>query len=290
MACTMLLSIPIVYAADQPYMGGHFNYLSFASDLVIMNICFDADYTEFPSNYWLGGVSSVAGASSGTTPSGWVYQNAVTLDDDNNVIWCPQSWYILDPDEPVYYWEVGVGDGNDISWYVKTQKKDSVGKIRYKVYWYATFNQLEHDSPYVYTKTHDTNDDNLIVGDRIRYYEGEYKQYLHFQFGVESNYKIDETNWEVLNDHIYYYDDSLEEWKYKPGSSCTFASSYITYYGPYSLKVGKCTYTGVNKEYSGPKSRVNWKYTGTTLPNFSTLWSGSGSKSDVVSKPYSTTD
>jgi hypothetical protein len=208
-------------------MGGYFDYSYFSTKKVLIEVAFNADYSEFPSTYWLGGVSSVAGAYNSTYPSGWTYQNGVALNSTNYVIWSPQSWYIFseNPNEPEYSWSDLVGNGNDIGWYVRTVKDDVNGHIEYKVFWYPTFLSFDHDAPTVYTRSHDTNDINLFVG--IMSYAG--VVFKHFQFGVESNVAIDETNWEVLNDHICYYDSSSSLWKYKAGKSVQGADAYLTY-------------------------------------------------------------
>jgi hypothetical protein len=102
----LLFVVPEQVIGQQPYMGGYFYYSYFSSKRVLIEVHFDADYTQFPNGYWLAGVSSVAGASSGTTPSSWMYQNGVSLTRDNVVSWAPQSWKM---DQKLYYMQQQVG-------------------------------------------------------------------------------------------------------------------------------------------------------------------------------------
>ncbi|MBO8183539.1 MAG: hypothetical protein H0Z28_12260 [Archaeoglobus sp.] len=257
-----------------PYMAGYFSGSATTTYQVIFDVNFaGTDSSQIPSNKWLGAVLSVAGGS-GLTPSGWIYQNGVILYSDNDVNWAPQAWY---GSSRIYYQNVPIGDGNYVAFYERIDKEP--GEIKYRAYVYRDPLQYDRDIPTIYSWDHPTNDNNFIVG--TQYHNG--KWFKHLQFGVEGNSIISETQWKELNEHIAYYNGY--SWRYLPAYVTYGSVAYITWIGDNPYKVGGQTYTGVNLDYSS-SDRVKWKYTGSTIRNEVTLWSGNGYVSDSVSKPY----
>jgi len=94
------------------------------------------------------------------------------------------------------------------------------------------------------------------------------------QFGVESQSAIvNSVNWKVYQFDIAYY-GSDGQWHYVPAKSIEGSASLITYNDTQPYGVGGYDYTGVNAEKSN--DNVNWKYTGSTIGNDVSLWTGSG--------------
>lgn len=243
---------------------------------VILDVNFaGTNASQIPDGRWLGGVASVAGGN-GLTTTGWVYQNGVALFNDNDVIWAPQAWYngVIPPGR---YYSKWVGTGDYVSFYERIDIGS--GSLVYRAYVYQDFLQGERDAPTIYSYWHPTNDSNFLVGRRTHLGY----PFKHFQFGVESNTRINETAWRELNNHASYYNGT--NWLYLPGYVTWGTTSYITWIGTLPYGVGGEVYTGVNEYYAG-RDMVCWSYNGTTIPDDSQLWSESGIVSDTVSKPY----
>jgi hypothetical protein len=87
--------VPLQVDAAQPYVGGYFLHGVVKSTSVLLRVDFQRTDTDeapiFP--HFVGPITSVAGSSSGTEPSGVVYQNLVGLRNNNLVTWQPQAWY-----------------------------------------------------------------------------------------------------------------------------------------------------------------------------------------------------
>jgi len=236
----VVLALVTAQVSAGPYMGGYLKRSAVASNSVLLDVNYqETDASEIPSGKWLGGVASVAGAD-GLTPSGWIYQNGVSLFSDNDVIWAPQAWYGGPP--PAEYHDEPAGDGDYVAFYERIDIGS--GTVFYRLYAYPDFSHFDNDDPYTYTWYHSTDDGNFLVGRQWhvdRYFK-------HFQFGVESNVTINETAWEELNDNPCYYDGS--GWRYTEGRVCNGTSSWITWEGVYAYRVGGVTYTGVNTKYT----------------------------------------
>jgi len=269
---------PSVVAQGQPYMGGYLRDTVRTTGKVLLTVDFKGtDPSQFPSySTWLAGVASIAGAVM-ETPNGWTYQNSVHLFKDNTVFWAPQAWYRT---EQKYSYIKHVGYGHYYAFYVRMDMGHD--KVIFKCYTYTDYRAWREDLPATSSWNCPTGATNFLVG--RRYHNGVYVK--HFQFGVESNSRIYTTSWKVLNDNPSYYADGL--WRYLPGYVCWGGggSSAITwdYAGTYC--VGGLTYDGVNKD-SSSNDMVRWKFTNSTIADDSQLWSGSGTVSDVVTKPYS---
>jgi len=150
--------------------------------------------------------------------------------------------------------------------------------IVYKVWVYATSSSLQNDRPDAFgTWNHTASDNNFIVGRQQQ--TGVWVK--HFQFGIESNIAITETNWRVRNINPSYYDGA--NWRYLPGH--VTLGGEITWIGIDVYRVGNETYAGVNTYYT-QNDQVGWQYTGVTIPDDTQLWSGSGIVSDIVRQPY----
>lgn len=155
----------------------------------------------------------------------------------------------------------------------------SDSRVYYRCYAYHRVEDYMYDSPWIYSWDHSTTDDYFLVG--VRQYYGVWIK--HFQFGVESNYAIDTTNWNVANSKMCYYDGT--SWRYLPGNVCWRTSSAITWIGHSIIFVGSNNYWGVNTGFTST-DYVTWEYTGTTVIDDSQLWSSSGTVSDYLRKPY----
>jgi hypothetical protein len=271
----LLLALVAPQVSAGPYMGGYLKRSVTSSKSVLLDVNYqETDAGEIPDGKWLGGVASVAGAD-GLAPSGWIYQNGVLLESDNDVIWAPQAWH--GGDEPEEYHDEAVGDGDYIAFYERMDIGS--GTIYYRLYRYPTFWHFDNDDPLISEWYHSTDDGNFLVGRQWhvdRYFK-------HFQFGVESNVTISETEWEVLNDNPCYYDGS--DWRYTEGRVCNGTTSWISWEGVYAYRVGGVTHSGVNTKYTS-NDQVCWNYSGQTIGDDEQLWSGSGTVSDAVSAPY----
>lgn len=273
----MLVFIPLEAGAG-PYMGGYLKCSVVTPNNVLVSINYQTTQPgQIPSGKWLGGVASVAGAS-GSAPSGWTYQNVVALFNDNFVYWAPQAWY--GDSQQWYHNEVYVGLGDYVAFYERMDIRS--GTVYYRLYVYRDDWDWDADEPVLYTWDHSSEESsNFLVGGRS--YGGVY--FKHFQFGVESNYAITETDWEVLNDQPSYYDGT--DWRYTEGRVCWHDSSAITWIGTEGYGIGDANYSGVDTKYTS-NDRVCWEYTGQTIGDDSQLWSGSGTVYDDVDTPYIT--
>ncbi|MEM2286851.1 MAG: hypothetical protein QXS51_03585 [Thermoproteota archaeon] len=232
---------------------------------VIFSFTYSAPASSFPSGRWLGPVLSVAGAASGTTPSGLIYQSGAALLRDNSVTWAPQAWYGA---SRVQYKEFpNIGTGNSILFV--TRMDIGSGTVLYRLYVYRSWSDYDNDVPVIYQWSHSTNDVAFLVGNRS--YGG--FNIKHFQFGVESNQPINGIDWLVTNTNMAYYDGS--KWRYLPGYATLGNVSHITWIGNYIFGIGGTEYRGVNVGYNSTDT-VWWRYTGTTVKEGKLLWSGSG--------------
>jgi hypothetical protein len=281
----ILLLFPLSQvSAVQPYMGGYFDSwaISTTNKVLLMVNYQSTEASEIPQGKWLGGVLSVAGSHSiFNAPSGWVYQNMVTLSGDNSVKWAPQAWY---GDDQEHYTVKSVGTGDYIAFYERMDVSSET--MYYKLYAYPTFWHFDYDTPVIHTWDHSTDDVKFIVGDQSQMG----LEFRHFQFGVESNSRITETHWEELNDKPSYYTGG--NWLYQPARVChAEGSSLITWIGDSVYGIGGETYDGVNIKYTAD-DQVCWYYRGCfwfwcwTVADDKILWSEGGIVSDFVSRPY----
>jgi len=270
----LLVLVPVQVEAG-PYMGGYLKENANITDRVLVTVNYAGTQADqIPYYTHLMGVSSIAGGS-GLSPSGWTYQNVVGLMRNNHVYWQPQGWYENSQEYPGPIWDVGRG------YYLFYYERMDIayGKVIYTLYVYQDSTAYNNDEPtYIYLWSHPTSDSNFLVG--RQWHSGNW--YKHFQFGVESEQAFTTTNWQELNAHACYYDGA--DWRYTEGRVCHGDTALITwtYQG---WAVGGSTYDGVNKTYSFD-DWVCWNYSGTTIPDDSQLWSGSGIVSDTVFKPY----
>lgn len=194
-------------------------------------------------------------------------------------MWIPQSWegasqeYTSTP--------LDVGDGDLIRFYTRIEINDDYGML-YRVYTYDTYGWY-YDDPTTYDWSHATDESSLRVG--YEYNNG--IKHKFFQFGVESNTAITNTDWQVVNDNpCYHYSGTT--WQYKAGKVCQGIAP-ITWIGNNSYGVGGENYTGVNIDHSQPYE-VIWEYAGTTAADEASLWTETGTISDSHTTPYEIID
>jgi hypothetical protein len=275
----VLLIVPFRVGLSNSYMGGYFNYnLRFTTTKTLVSINYqNTQPSQIPSgNNYLTGVLSVAGADDNSTPTGWILQNCVGLFNDGEVDWAPQEWY---QGQEVDYRQIPVGYYNYPAFYVRIDT--TATKLQYKIYTYTSAFDIEHDNPRynIWETNLPNNTKKLLVGTQT--HNG--IMFKHLQFGVESPSTIT-TSWELLNSKPCYF-NSVGGWSYLACNATYGPTSYITWIGSYPYVVGGQTYTGVNTSYSY-NDTVCWKHTGSTISDNAQLWSGSGSVSDQVSRPY----
>jgi len=269
--------------AAQPYMGGYLSNCRRPTNKVLLKVNFgETNASRIPGYKFLMGLTSVAGAD-WFTPSGWMYQNAITLYYDNSVWWAPQAWSQGDMKYHWYYRIYGDDAGDFEAFYEKTIINPG-NNVNYTLFIYRTEEELKADSPYwTYVYNHPTQDSNFLVGTWP--HNGKWVKF--FQFGVESNFCVTETEWEVLNDKACYYDEYMSgpNWRYWGGRVCHGDTSYITWTGSQNWLVGGNKYSGVDA-LETHNDFVLWRWMGTTIEDNSYLWTGWGVVDDIVDRPY----
>jgi hypothetical protein len=152
--------------------------------------------------------------------------------------------------------------------------------VTFKCFAYHYIQQYgQSDAPIIYSWSNITTDNNFLVGRQI--ISG--YAFKHFQFGVESNQKIVNQSWSLINKKPCYYDGS--NWLYTPANVTWGNTSLITVYGGYGWVVGGNLYDGVNQDFVS-NDFVEWKFTNSTIADDAQLWGTSGTVTDVVTKPY----
>ena len=270
LVCTLT---PQTARAEQPYVGGYFDY-SFQllySTSVLAYHTFDLDPTQIPVGHWLGSLTSVAGGNfTGFPPSlyptGWVCQNVVALERDNDVLWAPQAWYEGEMEE---YHVEEVGTGDYVRFYTRTGVSGDY--MAYSCYAYEDEADVLNDTPELYQWSHSTSDTCVLVGTETY---GGYK-YKYFQFGVESSCPI--ADWQIIHRNPCYKSGST--WYYKNAAILSRCQSLITRIGSTRYLIGGTDYLGAYV-FDSETCQVTWGCTGETL------WSGTGTIDDDVEDPY----
>jgi|GEM_PF-1920656 len=280
LATSFFLSSIAQVTADQPYVGGYLDGTVVNGSRVIADVYFrDTDYSSIPSSKWLGTVISVAGALNNnpiTNPSGVVYQNGLLLLSNGSVRWAPQAWLI---GYPLCYYEKSVGNCYYVAYYERIDI--SSPSVTYKIFAYPSGQSHDNDNPAIYTWLNQTyaGDTTFLIGKQL--HDGVY--YKHFQFGVESNQRITETQWSVGNNMVAYYNGTA--WYYYSGKTATYGNNAITWASGSAWGIGGEAYAGVDAVETDAQY-VRWNYTGTSVSNDVSLWTQSGISYDWVSKPY----
>jgi hypothetical protein len=283
-AAVAVLACPLV-AAQHPYVGGYFQSSVMTTNKVHMGITLSMnDPSQIPTPYgWLDGITCVAGGS-GTTQTGYVYQNPVKILNNGSAIWWPQKWYLGNP-----LWDKAktVGAYNWVAFHVRTDIAS--GTVTFKCYAYWRPEQYGmSDAPVIYTETVSTSDSNFLLG-RVNHYDTNpnrppgWHWVNFFQFGVESSVPL--TNWDIIDKKPCYF--SAGSWHYLPTYVNQGTDSDIVW-DPSSgahIGIGLMAYAGANKGFVADDF-VEWKYTGTTIQTGTQLWGGSGTVTDVVRFPY----
>ncbi len=160
------LVVPQTVLANQAYLGGYFDGTPVQTNKAMVSVDFmGTDASQIPSNDWLGAVISAAGAN-GTTITGWIYQNGISLYRNNTVWWAPQSWYLGSKEWPCDL--ISVGSNSTVAFYLKIEQTST--QTRYKIYIYPTDAAYDSDRPTVYTYTNTTTtSENLLVGKQLHY-------------------------------------------------------------------------------------------------------------------------
>jgi hypothetical protein len=288
--CALLISPAGVSAqGDHPYVGGYFDCSKASTSGVLACQQFIMDASKIPTNQYMMALISVAGAS-GSSPTGYIYQNPVTLVQSNSVTWDPQVWL---EDQLQDWYSVSVGTGSAPGYYTRVSYSSSHQEMLFTCFAYRDWTSWYNDTPYIYSWYGPyTGDTTLWYGRQTHLSE----KYKHFQWGVESSVLITQTAWQVVNQYTCYH-DSGTVWKYKNAKVCNWYAwpptypngSLITWDAHYAMWVGSSAYTGASVYFTQPYE-VIWKYIGggSTPPDEYVLWSGSGTISDSRVQPYST--
>jgi hypothetical protein len=272
-------------------MGGYlYRWGRYKVEKVLLRVEFNAEAYKFGYNY-LSGLTSVAAGTSTGYPTGRIYQNPIGLYADDKVYWRPQTWFGTQME--FYREQLYVGRSDYPFWYERTEISGDTAPydVIYRLYEYSHPVFVEYDIPIIRHWSHETNDPSLLVGKSFFTPTSElpYVYVKHFQFGVESNNRITTDDWEMIQDKASYYDGA--NWRYNSGRVCwgdyqSPTGSWITWLGGTAYCIGGATYDGVGK-IGTYTDRVRWNYLGTTIPNDSYLWYGSGIViDDDVQKPY----
>lgn len=276
---TMMLSTLHLVSANE-YMGTYFDCSKTTTDRVITSIDFAGTiYANIPNNKSLSGVLSVASANSSAGAVGMVYQNALHLFNNGTIFWAPQYWF--GGGEMTKYYDDVTSYGNYEALYLNMQLDDSNNLVRWKAYIYDDAQDIDRDSPTIYTWTQsDIFETYFLVGKET---VGSY-EYYYFQTGVES--QIDLTCTWKLDTAWFGYHNGVG-YSYRTGKSIRGLEARITYTGSNPYFVGGSTFNLADNDYS-TYDRIRWKKGSSTLTSHTTLWSGSGDPEDYapVSSPY----
>jgi hypothetical protein len=280
----MLLNITVPYAtADQYYMGG---YQPSGAVYTTTKVIFDCDFKNVDPSIISSSSNLIAGAwvngGDGTTPGRYSYENPFFLYRTGQVKWIPQIWRT--GTLVAYVGNINVGYNTYECYYGRMDMVIGEDKVYFKAFIYADELSLQRDTPTTYTYWHViplSEDNNFIAGTQT--YDD--IQFKHFQIGVESLYRVTQE-WSVRIGHSGIWKDNA--WKYYPCKSIRGDISFICYDPIADLvgRVGGLSYTGVNKQTSSA-DLVVWKYTGTTLPSYTVLWSQTGTIDQTQATPFS---
>ena len=155
--------LSLVYAS-QPYMGAYFDETKASTIKVIFDAGFPlTDGTDLDSGNNIQSVISVAGGD-GTSPTGWCYQNTFGLVENDDVKWCPQTYY--GSSQEYARIQATIGDSDYVFFFGRIDYDDANGKIKYQAWTYEDEWDVEHEVYTNYTWTHDIPDGeaNFIIG------------------------------------------------------------------------------------------------------------------------------
>jgi hypothetical protein len=242
--------------------------------------------TTTPRSGWLASVFSTASFSStgATSPTGWIHQQAVTLDDTTNNL---EAWYNVwsttgCAECPSTFQVIGThGTGNsDVNFTYTLMTVDST-QVHY--YYEPTTIGGSVTSVLVdYTKSSDSDPTNAFsLGTFTKSISGTNYKFKHFQFGVESNavvtqtYKVKQYNMLVGTAGVV--QSIPAKTAEADAGTDEINESWITYFGTSGRsKVACCDYTNANTDANSedstiPKGTLFWKKS-TMTPAGTQLW------------------
>ena len=272
-----LIELMIIAVIPSPisanvYLGGYCTNSPCIDTTHVIMDCRIPPGVPVPSGNFLAGVLSVAGVKGGSL-SGWIYQIA-TLRGPSNLDWDTNSWNM---GSIVDAYESSLPDAG--SWLAIYVRMDMGGTSSYRNRCWGYKNDTQHLTYYdeVYL---DMNNGEQYFRVGTSTYSG--ITFKHFQFGVEGVNRITNYTWYCHEYRVGYYTD---RWRYQPAKVTWQINSWITWRGSSGMKVGDSNYDGVNRGPTG-SGDVIWKYTGTTVPDGTWLWSTQGLLQTFPSAPF----
>lgn len=272
-------ALPTHAVTPQEYVGAYFtNQQATATKAFLENDFSGTNPSIIPSTSWLGSVLSIAGQSS-SSPCPCLYQTGFQL-YPNNTVQATSQFYGAQSNNPplgcIYCaWIKNVGTVSAFDYDGEINYKSSCSCIQSSAYVYSTLTQVENNSPNIYRFS------GIYTGDVTNpFYYGIttntscYAEPMQrYQAGLESP-NIGSGAWYVNQRVAEVY---ASGWLYQPANSDEGNLSYITCYNGQSYVVGGAQMTGVNVNSANlGTDSPSWKYTGTTIGQDKSLWTGSG--------------
>jgi hypothetical protein len=282
--------------------------LSFVVILLVGTTSVQADYVgSYLNNSAATATKNFFGSDfSGTTPSvipsgDWIASVMSNTGELTTGPWCPclyQIAYIIDNTGNVavlvqyYGWSYGLIYGQQInavgtasSIYLGGLTRSVLGGIQSVGFVYNTATQISNNSPTIYTFSTVALDQNFWYGTTTAPSCG--GATLHYyQAGVESPTTVKSSSWKVDQYNLEAYNVGSSSWVYAAGKSIGGLHSYFQCMNGVLHNVSGNDMPGVNTASSSSDS-VSWHYTGTTIGNDVTLWTGSGGFTPYPCQVYS---
>lgn len=234
------------------------------------------------NGHWMAGILSVAGAS-GSTQTGYVYQNGPKLTDSDNVVWRAEVWYPATGYSVTIVDDDYVGEDTYPFFFVRMDMDDPTDYVRFSCYVYTSDYNVEHD---ICTEYEEWADISALSDNNFLYGKNTIDSIVHhtLQAGVESNAQISETSWKVRNGHISAYISS--SWRYKRAKAVQGDDAAIIRVSGVSYGVGGDDADA--DDYSYGAAAVTWmRDSSSPITTDSTLWTSEGTTTQTVSNPFS---
>ncbi|QQG48012.1 MAG: hypothetical protein HY247_04355 [archaeon] len=219
---------------------------------------------------WILSIASVAGtSSSGQCPC--TYQQSYNLYPTGQVSILVETFPWMQNPTRVEIANVGTTSSFALEGLVKYDS--SIGKVKFVNFVYNTHTQFDNNAPTIYNPLSSaTGDTNFYVGTTT--VNG--KTVERFQFGVESPTNITSSSWHVDQNSLESYSGTT--WSYVAASSIEGNRDIITFLGSAAAVVGGRAMLGVNLNTGlSSTDSPSWEYTGTSIGDGTSLWTGSGS-------------